>query len=104
MPKSQQDKELNPSVDSMMSWGATQQDLPQHMPGAPEEQGQPTPAQELPTAPSQQAAAAAGVGRRLVPSCCGQGKAELQLFMALCSQVWWAGSPEPPEPLTLMGS
>lgn len=63
------------------------------------------PAQEVPTAlgglsPSEQASTA-GAGIQLVPSCCGQGKAELQLRMALCSQVWWAGSPEPIQPLTL---
>lgn len=94
MPKSRRDSELNRSVNSILSWGATQQELPQHMPGAPEEQGQ------LPSAlrvlsPSEQAA---GAAMRLLPSCCGEGKAELQLCMALCSHVWWAGSPEATQP------
>lgn len=48
--------------------------------------------------PIPQAGVLAGVGTRPVPSCCGQGKAELQLGMALCSQVWWAGSLSPPSP------
>lgn len=69
------------------------------MPGAPEEQTQP--ARSFPLLPRGCPHPSRLILQGLVPSYCGQGKAELQLCMALCSQVWWAGFPEPTEPLAL---